>query len=1360
MRKNDDHPCVQERQRLSGCLSSDGISDLGDSWMGVLRRSEPLSWFPAPGERLGGSEGHRYEIVEWMGGGAMGQVFRARDETLQREVALKFLLARKGFHQEALREARAIARLDHENIVRIFDVSEWPCPCGGPPVPFLIMECLEGETLVELLRRGALDARCSLGILEGITSGLAHAHERGLVHRDLKPGNVLLTPAGGLKLLDFGLSHFMAHAPHLPTSGTPAYMAPEQWRGEAQDARTDVWAAGVVLYELLTGRPPEVGGTTLQALKAWVLSEAPMPPVRARCPEVPREVESLLATALAKDPARRFPSARELRQEVRELRAHLAEPWAEESRPAARQCRQLVLLSCQLTGLAELAEGLDAEDLAELEEAFHQECSDIIRRHGGTVSLSMVGEVIACFGYPRVGEEDAERAVRAALLLSRSLPERLQREVAPRPLVMAGARVGLHTGRMVLDPRTLHGETPRGVSWIASQAAPGEVLIGEKTWTQLRGAFETEALGPRDFPGLAGPAPMGLHRVLRERDAGTRFDRTLDSGVLTPLVGRKRELRDLQAFWERARQGRGALVLLRGEAGLGKSRLLQELYARVPPETATRLCFQCWSRFSARAPSPLAEVLQRLLRGVLGHAPPRDVRELEAELGALGVSGEHAHLLGQLLALPVPEDAPVHQLSPERQREMTHEALVELLLAVARRRQPVLLLIEDLHWADSRCLELLEVLCARIQGSRLLAVLSARPEFQPPWPSGPESHRVDLERLPAGLAASLVRGAAHGAPLPEETVRELVRKTDGIPLFIEEMTHMVLGGGAVASIPVTLHELLLARLDLLPSRRKTLAQLCAVVGRDFSLGLLAAITERDAADLRLELVGLVEEGLLQEEGEGRYGPGYQFRHVLFQEAAYHSLPRCERKQHHRRIARVLEARFPAMVEARPEVLAHHHTEAGDLARAIPHWGRAGQLAFRRMVVPEAVSHVTRALELLRVLPETVRPPVDELEMLTALGFSLGLLKGAHAPETVRTFARCWELVRREDAVRPARWASFWNLFSYSMPRAEFARCEELAALLVREGERQHSPQLLSIGCLMRGSILGYEGWTRRALESCERALATERSVPEPDKKPIRARILVCASNLYSLSGQLERARESEREAQVWARSLGDPFVLWRVLCYASLAALFRRDVEEARRLADELIASSGERNHWLWPAWAPVIRGAALAEQGQLQEGLVLVRQEMARCRALGLQNGQTYGLVILAAIHLKLGQVREGLEVVREARELMEARGDRVSEAELLRVQGELLRAMRRVDEARGVFLRALAVAGAQGSFLFELRTRVSLGGLLRDTGHGKVARRVVAHGLARFGAGDDSADLREARELLRQLSGSERPV
>ncbi|MCY1078569.1 protein kinase domain-containing protein [Archangium lansingense] len=1338
------------------------FSDFEDSVLQQVLQLEPPPQLPGPGEHFGGPEGHRYEVLEQVGSGAMGQVFRARDGMLHREVALKFLAPRSGLAEEALREARAVARLDHENIVRIFDVSEWSATPGGARVPFLVMEYLEGESLAALLRRHRPGLKQALDILGAVAEGLTHAHERHLIHRDLKPSNIFLTRQGTVKLLDFGLCHWVAasgpDAPHLPTAGTPAYMAPEQWRGEPQDTRTDIWAAGVVLFEMLTGALP-FPTTSVDAVREWVTSAEPMPSVRTSRPDLPHEVELLLATALAKDPARRFPSALELREELRELQERLLETGHEAPHATPHQRRQVTLVSCVLTRLDGPGAGTPpaAEDPGEWEAAFHQACARAFRGHGGFVPLSLGDEVLACFGWYQVREDDSERAVRAGLEVVRSIGAAL-----PGMAV----KVGIHTDMVALDERAsgqrcgeiiIRGQAPKVAAWLARQARPGEVLLGEATWKGVRGTFEATALGPRTFEGLSGSLSLGLHRVSREREGVVRFERALAAaGGLTPLVGRSAELGWLLTLWEWARQGQGAFVLVSGEAGIGKSRLIRELGERIPMESATRVRFQCWARpVTTTAHHPLQGLIEALFQ-----LPPRahqGPRELAKRLGALGASAERVQLIELLLGLPVAQDSPVHQLTPERRKEKAFEALVDLTLHMARER-PVLVFVEDLHWADSSLLEFLSFLLDRIEQARVLVVFSTRPELRLGWARRPWLHLLALDRLPAEQAAALVRETARGRELPEDTVQALVKRTDGIPLFIREMTHMVLEGGAAASIPVTLHELLLARLDMLPSRQKALLQLCAVVGRDFTQGLLAALPERDEATLRRELAGLVEADFLREE-EGPE-PTYQFRQALIQEVALQSLTRGARRQHHRNVARVLEEQFPEVVAARPEVLAYHHAEAGEPAWALPYQFQAGQFASQRSALREAVSHYTRALELLRSLPHAERLIHEELRILLALGLPLTHLRGYRTTEVERTYARARKLLHRVGDALPELELSLLGPFTYYQARCEFRQGHELAGSLVELGERHHDRVLLILGHRMRALNFVAWGQMREALRSLENAMACARFELEQHRR-IAARhgtdpwttALAYAALIHSVLGHPEEARRYTRGALEMAAHIGHAQTTAYVLTYVAMGSQYRHEPKPTLAWADQLHALANERSFWIWGSWATVLEGWARAQLDQPREGLALIRQELASWKERGIRYGVPYCLGLLAEIHLGLGQLGEGLAAVHEAQTEQHATGERTFEAELYRVEGELLHAMGRERKAKSRFIHAIETAHKQDAGIFELRATVGLCRMLRDLGRLELARQLLQRARTQFGEHLDSPDHREASSLMKEL-------
>ncbi|HZI06529.1 MAG TPA: protein kinase, partial [Archangium sp.] len=655
-----------------------------------------------PGERLGGVDGRRFEIIESLGEGAMGQVFRAHDEELQRVVALKFLFPREELAGMGLREARAIARLDHENIIRIFDVSEWSGGPGEPTVPFLVMECLGGESLLDLVRREQrLTLARTLEIMRGVAAGLAHAHEHQIIHRDLKPSNVFITKQGTVKLLDFGLAWLApapglaAEQPELPTAGTPPYMAPEQWRGEKVDARTDIWAAGVMLFELLTGELPYPHFMPGE-LRAQVLSPEPVPSPRESNPELPWELESLLSVLLEKDPDKRLMSAEELREELRELEEHL-KPGRGPPRSMAPQRRQVTLLYCRVTGFSALAEELDPEDFGELEAAFHRAASEGIQSHGGFITLCMGDEVLACFGYPVAKEGDAVCAVRAGLELPPAVLAVLRARLPPGTSAELAVQVGIDTDQVVLDDilpelrghtPTIQGEAPRIASWLARQAGPDAVVVGASTHSLVRRAFDTQPLGARAFDGRR---TFEVHRVLgRSRTAGTR----LPLGELSPLVGREQELGRLLDAWKRAREGQGSYVLLCGEAGIGKSRLIQELRERVLPEKPLLLRLQCWHQFSASALHPVIETLQRMWVSP-ERSPQENLHAVERHLEKRGLTPMQVRLLASLVSLPVREDSPHLRFAPQRQKDETLAALATLLMEDAGER-PVLVVVEDL----------------------------------------------------------------------------------------------------------------------------------------------------------------------------------------------------------------------------------------------------------------------------------------------------------------------------------------------------------------------------------------------------------------------------------------------------------------------------------------------------------------------------------------------------------------------------------------------------------------------------------------------------------------------------------------
>jgi class 3 adenylate cyclase/tetratricopeptide (TPR) repeat protein len=1065
-------------------------------------------------------------------------------------------------------------------------------------------------------------------------------------------------------------------------------------------------------------------------MREKVLSPAPMPSPRERHPELPWELESLLTVLLAKDPDKRLLSAAELREELREMEEHL-ESGRAAPRSVAPQRRQVTLVSCRLVGFSALAEELDPEDFGELEAAFHRAISEVLQKHGGFIAMCMGDEGLGCFGYPVAKEGDADGAVRAGLDLPKAVHEALQERMPPGVHPTLSVRVGIYTDMVVLDDilpelrghtTTIQGEAPRIAAWLARQAGPDEVVLGPNTHHLVQRNFDTESLGMRGFE--EGRRTLAVFRALRAREAMSRIDWALLKGeALSPLVGREREVEALLGHWRAAREGHGGFMLLQGEAGIGKSRLIQELRERVLPEKPLHLSMQCWSQFSASALHPVVEVLRRLWVSA-EHSPEENLRALEEQLGSRGLTPVQVRLLAALVSLPVPPDSPHLRLSAQRQKEETLEGLATLLTNSAGDRA-MLLVMEDLHWADPSTLELLSFLLARVEHARILFVLSARPEFRPPWTQHSCFHPLPLERLPAASTELLVKDMTRGQELPEDVVRQLVARTDGIPLFVEEMTRVLLEGGAAASIPVTLQELLLARLDSLPRRQKQLAQLCAVVGRSFSHALLSILTRLSEAALRRDATGLAAAGLLQVQEE-EAERCYQFRHALIQEAAYQSLPRSTRRQYHRRIAQALVEHFPDVAETRPELLAHHYTEAGDLKLAISYWKQAGMLAGLRSANEEAVSHLNQALKLLRTLPDASTLTKDELQLLIALGVPLMQVQGFGSSDVERTYSRVQALFREVGEELPRLELNYWGTFAYYFAGGRLQNAQEVAELLVDLGQRQHNRELLAVGHRMMASDFFTWGQMSTALRHLELGLACSdwdleqhrRSAVRQWVNP-RVALLAYGTMMLSVAGQEERAERFTREALELAGRIGHPFTTCFALTYCAIGSQLRRDARTTLGLTEQCIPLAREHRFLLWILWPSITRAWAVAELGRPQEALVLMRQVLAQWyERSGATAGRPFHLSMLADIHLRLGQAQEGLSVVEEALTWPAKTEEHSSTPELHRIRGELLRLAGREQEAREEFLEAIHYAHEHEMLGYERRAQASLRRQLQESG------------------------------------------
>jgi len=738
--------------------------------------------------------------------------------------------------------------------------------------------------------------------------------------------------------------------------------------------------------------------------------------------------------------------------------------------------RQLTVLFCDLVGSTALSAQLDPEDLREVVRAYQTTCAEVIQRFDGYIAQYLGDGLLVYFGYPQAHEDDAQRAIQASLGMLTAM-QALHTRVEQDKGIRLAVRLGIHTGLVVVGDmgsagrheQLALGETPNIAARLQELAAPDTVVMSEATAQLVQGYFVCQALGAQALKGLT--QPLMVYRVLHESGAQTRLDVAATRG-LTRLVGREQEVGLLAERWERAAEGMGQVVVLTGEAGIGKSRLVQVLRNQIVGPAATCIECRCSPHTQHSALYPVIAHLERALAFARHDTPADKLLKLESALTSYTVPlADLVPLFAALLSLLPPAHSPPLTRTPQRQRQKTLEALLTWLWQETD-KHPVLCIVEDLHWVDPSTLEFLNLLADQSSTARILVLLTCRPEFTPPWPSRPHLTSLTLTRLPRPQVEHMVASLAGAKALPRDVMQQVVAKTDGIPLFVEELTKTVLESGLLRehaghyeltgplpalAIPATLQDSLMARLDRL-SAVKTVAQLGATLGRQFAYDLLQAVSPLDEDTLQQGLRQLVEAELLYQRGTPPRAT-YMFKHALIQDAAYQSLLRSTRQHYHQRIVQVLEAQFAEIVETQPELLAHHCTEAGFSAQAVPYWQRAGERAVAHSAYVEAIAHLTQGLAILKTLPDTPERAQHELILQTILGPALMATKGYGAPEVEHAYTRARELCRQVGET-PQLFRVLWGLQRFYLLRAELQTAYELGEQLLKLSQHQQAPSHL------------------------------------------------------------------------------------------------------------------------------------------------------------------------------------------------------------------------------------------------------------------------------------------------------------
>jgi predicted ATPase/class 3 adenylate cyclase len=1029
--------------------------------------------------------------------------------------------------------------------------------------------------------------------------------------------------------------------------------------------------------------------------------------------------------------------------------------------------RQLTVMFCDLVGSTALSAKLDPEDLHGVIAAYHRCCTGLVERNGGFVAKYMGDGVLAYFGYPEAHEDDPERAVLAGLAVV---------EAAPKLVTAAGSplhvRIGIATGLVVVgdlvgsgeaQERGVVGETPNLAARLQGIAEPDGVVIADGTRRLLGDLFELRDLGLTDLKGVA--KPVQAWAALRASSVESRFEALHPSG-LTALVGREEECELLLRSWRRAKAGEGQVALLSGEPGIGKSRLTAELQERLRDEPHIRLRHFCSFQYRDSALYPFIARLERAAGFEREDDAAARLGKLEALLANSGeVNVERAGLFAELLGLAPGGRYPAPPGDPRRRRELTLAAFVEELATLSRQR-PALLIFEDAQWADSTSLELFGRMVELAPRLPVLMIVTFRPEFSPPWMGQAHVTSLSLNRLARRETAALVEGVTGGKSLPPEILDRVVQRTDGVPLFIEELTKSLLEGGLLReeaggyalAIPSSLQDALMARLDRLAGA-KQVAQTAAIIGREFSYELLRAVSSLSEDELCGALWRLTESELILQRGDPPQAR-YMFKHALIQDAAYHSLLRANRRIQHSRVAEALEKLFPETAETQPELLAHHYTEAGLTTEAIPFWRKAGQRAVERSANVEALSHLNRGLALLRTLDDTTERAAEELTLQVTLGVPLGIVRGYASPEVRATYERARELCQQIGDTQEL-YPVLWALWRHHHVRAEFQVARELGEQLMALAERYQNRDFLLQAHHALWTTLVLLGEFTLALEHLERG----KVLYDPQQHRSHAFMYgghdpgVCCGLqrgyvLWYL-GYPAQARKSAQEAIVLAQELSHAYTFVMALESATMIHQFCRDIQATQEGAERVLALAREQGFPAYASLATLYRGWALAEQGLEDVGITMLRQGMAAYRATGAGLGLPYQLARLAEACARTGQVQEGLGALTEALIATEKTGDRRWVAELYRLHGELTLQSESgsEEEAEESFRRAIAVASGQHAKSLELRATASLARLLAKQNRRDLARVMLADIYEWFTEGFDTTDLKEAKALLDEL-------
>jgi class 3 adenylate cyclase/predicted ATPase len=1039
------------------------------------------------------------------------------------------------------------------------------------------------------------------------------------------------------------------------------------------------------------------------------------------------------------------------------------------ARIAGGERRHLTVLFCDIVGSTSLARLLDPEDLNEITRRYYDCCTDAIAQFDGLVANYIGDGVMALFGYPRAHEDDAERAIRAALTIVRTM--RAANSESERRVRV---RVGIATGLVVVGEdgaqpltkeKTVVGETPNLAAHLQSAAEPDHVLISEATRRLIGDVFELEEWKLDRLK--SAKEPLRAWRVVREKRATSRFAAHVAN--LTNFVGRDQEVALLTDRWREAVQSEGQVVVLSGEAGIGKSRIIETFCRRIS-ERPHIVFYQCSPYHVDSALHPIIKQLEHAAGLGADDSPKLKLAKLETLLRQVATPLQDVvPLFAALLSIPTGDCYPPPDPDPQRRKERTLNALVDQFARLVE-ANPAVIVLEDAHWADPTTLDLFSRTIMRIPKLRVLLLVTCRPEFKARWMGHSQVTTLILSRLTHQHCRTMVESIA-SSTLPTAIMEQIIAKTDGIPLFVEELTKTVLESGLLQdkggtwqlsgplpslAIPATLQDSLMARLDRLSSVREV-AQTAATIGREFPYALLAAVCSMPETELEDALAKLVGAELIFPRAAPP-AASYIFKHALVRDAAYETLLRSKRNQLHGKIAKVLETRFPEVAETQPEILAHHYTHASLTETAVEWWRKAGDLAIKRSANREAATHLGRAIELVALLPETRERDASELAIRIRISGPLIATGGYVTSELTENYSRAWQLCTKLADDKHA-FPVMYGQWVIPYVRGDMAAALENSERFLRRAEQQEDDGLLLMGHRIYGSSLVWRGNTLQGCEHLQRALSLYR--PEHDQlayvfsqHPRTAALAHLCLGLQHL-GHLDQAMAAGWEAITQAKRIEHFNSIAYSLCFVSLLIMLRLDVDTLKRTAGELLKLAEQNNAAYWAKWAKPMLGWIRAQEGDIKAGIQDMHQSTAELKEQGANLWVPQTLLLEAEILGRAGQVQDADRLLDEAQALIEPLDQRFYEAELYRVRGMVaLWAGGGFDVVSANFDRAIDVARQQNSRFLELRATMSKARLYLKRGMREPARKLLTPIYQSFSEGLGTTDLVEARTFLCEVT------